>query len=178
MPFPWGSGMSERVSQEQVWPLLLQFSPSPSSKNLLSVWGLLLSSQALFSLGKPEHSLPAAGKPKPSTLVNEGSPERKQAEKASCGGVRHCAGACCSRAVPWALPPLQPASSGRPWSDPSWEHCLLFFMTTGLWAVLPPNKIEAFVVGWLFPRPVCKVVYARKEAFKFLSVFYKSSVNS
>lgn len=140
--------MSERVSQEQVWPLLLQFSSFPSSKNLLSVWGLLLSSQALFSLGKPEHSLPAAGKPKPSTLVNEGSPERKQAEKASCGRVQHCAGACCSQAVPWALPPLQPASSGRPWSDPSWE--VLPALLNDCWSVgCPPPKQNRGICCWL-----------------------------
>lgn len=75
------------------------------------VWGILLSSQTLFSLRKPDHSLPKAGKTEFSTHRNEGSSERKTLTKLStqvAAAARHCGRFCllwCHQAaVAWSDP--------------------------------------------------------------------------
>ena len=100
---------------------------------------VVLSSQTPFSLRKPDHRLPEAGKPESPPRVNEENSERKT-EEASCPGGSDCPSAGCEGSLV-ALPLLQSPTCGH---SPTSRHRLLFLMAANLWVLYLPLNGRSF----------------------------------
>lgn len=101
---------------------------------------VVLSSQTPFSLRKPNHRLPEAGKPKPPPHVNEENSERKPLRKPRALEAMTVQALATEDSVA-ALPPLQSLTGG--YSRAS-RHHLLFLMAANLWVLYLPLNGRSF----------------------------------